>query len=228
MSDEAKTPASIGVSPKYTAAHLADDSIESKIDVFEDQIRGWVLQQAATLLSDKQPTRDHAGIAVLMLLLPYFEQIACFIEGASSKNKSREFFGIGIVAVFPRFRDELRSDAQEPRLKDPDAAHEKIVDVLYSEARCGLFHEGMIRGQILVARPDAQSGGASPFGVMIDADGDVGSIVFFPRGLLNSIAAHLDRYVDRLRDPKETTVRERFAAFWKDRVPTKPIVLPPT
>ena len=63
----------IAVSPNFTAAKLQNPTIDDKIDVFEDQVYGWVLNHAKVLASSRNPERRHCGIAVLMLAGSYFD-----------------------------------------------------------------------------------------------------------------------------------------------------------
>ena len=57
------------ISPNFTAEKLEDDrdTIENRIDVYEDRIRGWLLRWAEYLNSVNVDDRRHAGFAVLSL-----------------------------------------------------------------------------------------------------------------------------------------------------------------
>ena len=69
---------------------------KTDIDVFEDQIRGWLFAPARTLRTD-----PHAGVALLLLLTPYFEMAASFLKGQESKSKSTRFLRFGLRNVLP-------------------------------------------------------------------------------------------------------------------------------
>jgi len=207
------------VSPRFAAGKLQGaPTLEDKIDVFEDQVTGWVLNHASALDAGNYALREHSGIAILMLVTPYFEQIASYLRGEDSNGHSGEFFRHGVRAVFPNMDDQFRTQG----VRDPAAAAEAVMGVLYSEVRCGLFHEAMIRGRILIRRDTAS------LGVMIERDtGEIGAVVVDPFLLLGNVRAHFEGYICRLRDPAEHELRRNFEAFWNIRMARPAAVLPP-
>ncbi len=126
----------IKVSPKFTSDYL-DGTVEKTVDVFEDRVNGWFLDWAEKI---NHPTSEyeHAGFAVLNLVLSYFEYIMIFKRGASSDGKSSKFFADGIKDVFPKFKSWNNADSKD------------FLDTLYKHARCGLYHAGMTREKILL------------------------------------------------------------------------------
>src|SRR6266567_2450846 len=108
----------IAISPHYTPKKLQTGSINDKIDVFEDQITGWLIQPAKKMLGEQ-----HAGYAILTLCLSYFEPIGQFLDGG--RGKSGQQFTRGLEHVF------------SGQKLTPKTAHE-----LYDQLRCGMFHQG--------------------------------------------------------------------------------------
>jgi len=104
------------------------DSID-KVKIYERQVSDWFLKPAQNL--DKYKNQNK-GFIILMICLSYIEGAEEYKTGESSRNKSKEFFRNGLNRIFPgRFtEDELNR--------------------FYGEARCGLFHNGMVRGQIII------------------------------------------------------------------------------
>ena len=83
------------ISPNYTSEKLEDPSIEDKIDVFEDRMKGWLFAPMKKLLG--QP---HDRIASLCLQTTYFEGIWSYLVGKKSQGHSKEFFINGFYDVF--------------------------------------------------------------------------------------------------------------------------------
>jgi hypothetical protein len=107
-----------------------NDTIENRIDVYEDRVRGWLVRWADYLNSVKIDDRKHAGFAVLHLSLAYFEAFAIFLRGREApRGKSFEFFRVGMLEVFPEFK--------------VDAYRESILRILWQDGRNGLFHRGL-------------------------------------------------------------------------------------
>jgi hypothetical protein len=207
----------IAVSPSFTAQKLENPGIEDKIDVFEDQVNGWVLSHAKVLASEKNPYRRHCGIAVLMIAGSYFESLASFLRGESSDGKSKQFFAIGLQNVFP----DILKAAGEEKTADPDKVFSDFAGTFYAELRCGLFHEAMIRGRIFIA-PASELVGNTGLAAVIDTRAHkLATIVIDPERFLSHVANHFADYVQKLRDPSQVELRRNFEAAWDGRL-TRP------
>src|SRR5262245_37581457 len=76
------------VSPNFDNTKLSSGKIEDKIDVFEDQMRGWMLLHAKGLCSEQYTFRHQAGFAVLTIVSTYFEPIESYYSGRQSDRRS--------------------------------------------------------------------------------------------------------------------------------------------
>lgn len=104
-------------------------NVNHKILIYERQVKGWFINQAENLIKYKSQDK---GFIVLMICLSYIEGVEEYKTGQNSQNRSREFFINSINKIFPnKFQNSEISE-------------------LYREARCGLFHNGMVRGQIVI------------------------------------------------------------------------------
>ena len=184
------------ISPHYTHGHLNDDVFESRVAVYEDQVRGWFLDQARIL----ERNSNHAGFVLLLVVLSYVEGHAIFMRGEDSKDRSKEFFREGFKNVF---------NPTGPST----AAIDWAIDTLYSEVRCGLFHTGMTRGKVILS-------GAfdSPVSIEGDQTQQDAILKINPHKMLDRIEVHLSDYVTRLRNPEEQTMRYNFDKAWKLRM----------
>lgn len=185
------------VSPRFRASELAGASIERKVDAFEDQMRGWLLAHARVVADNPSSSGQHAGFAILALCLVYVESIACFLRGETSDNKSREFFDLGLMAVFP---DLNQTDLAA-------FSHE-----FYRQVRCGLLHQGLTRGQVGITR-----GAAAALTVSLDASEALQQAIIDPWLFLNHVEAHFSGYAGRLREPSETGLRAAFEKWFDSR-----------
>jgi hypothetical protein len=211
------------VSPAYTVDKLRSGKLEDKIDVFEDQIQGWFFGPAKELTGDEQ-----AGIAILNLVVPYFEMIACYRAGEDSRQRERDFFKDGLIEVFPQI-----ASAASQFGENPEKVLEKMVGAIWKDLRCGLFHAATIRGRVVI-EPDP----VSEIGWVVDRETREILCVFIdPRRFLDATMRHFRGYLAELRDPVNTKTRERFEKLWDSRVggpaplsspnkvPNRPIVL---
>jgi hypothetical protein len=185
------------ISPSFRAEklHGANDTIENRIAVYEDRLRGWLVRWAEHLNDVRIDERRHAGFAVVQLALAYFEPLTAFLRGQdTAPKKAAEFFRAGVLEVFP----ELAGD------DDKDS----ILEILCKDARTRLFHDGVALKRL---RLEDDPDGNRAF--RYDAAARVLSVC--RHNLVRRIAAHLDRYVERLRDPSQGVMRGNFQKAWE-------------
>jgi hypothetical protein len=206
------------VSPKFKNNKLQNASISDKIDVFEDQMTGWLFaHHARALCSDKYTGQDQAGFAVVSLLSPYFEATESYHVGLESKGRSKEFFRKGFLRVFYDFAASLKK-ANYPA---PDQLAEELVNNIYEEMRCGLAHEALTKSRVILRSDTA------PLGLMIETStGALGSIIIDPAKFLDSVEGHFQEHVKLLRNPTEVQLRANFEKFFDLRI-SRPSAIPP-
>jgi hypothetical protein len=111
------------------------------IDVFEGQIKEWILGFARHL-AHEHGQREHAGIAVLLLTSSVLEPLGGVLPLGKRRKNSESKFCNGFVRVFP----------EVPGSKDAWQVGERVCDLL----RHGLFHEAFIKaGVVLTSQDDA-------------------------------------------------------------------------
>src|SRR5258708_2440380 len=172
------------VSPRYRSSELASGKVNA-IDVFEDQVKGWVLAFAKRLTSE-----EHSGVAVTMLCTSYFEWIESFRRGKDSRKGSEEFFKSTFQRLFP----EIASSAAAV-----DAA-----DILYHDLRCGLYHEGLMRGRIVFQRE----------GEAIEIRNSPPQVVINANAFLDTVVTDFDQYLDQLRGRTACELKSNFETMW--------------
>jgi len=166
----------LSISPNYTSEKLENPSIEDKIDVFEDRLKGWLFTQIKTLLSE-----PHDRIASVCLQTIYFESIWSYLTGKNSKGRSKEFFINGFYDVFKITKQD------EGLLK-------KAAQILYEDIRCGFFHDGIFRDRIfLVDRGFALEITVPKKKGILDIHGQIESIMIDPRLFFDAIEKHFGR-----------------------------------
>jgi hypothetical protein len=104
-------------------------NIDHKITIYERQVKDWFLIPATNLTKYKNKNK---GFIVLMICLSYLEGIEQYRKGQNSNGQSKFFFVSVMERIYP-------NKFQNHELED-----------FYSEARCGLFHNGMVRGRIII------------------------------------------------------------------------------
>lgn len=190
----AELPESL-ISPNYGAAKLDLPTIEDLVDVFEDRVTGWLFSPIRALLP-----RPSMWVPALGLSLTYFEPIASYRRGEESHGASGEFFREGFVDVF-------RSSEHDPALLD------RIASVLYQDARCGFFHDAMLRDRIYVG-----TASDSPLHVTVplrdgapDPEAEIQSVLIELNRFMEYVEGHFTSYLARLRDSSNVEEREAFS-----------------
>jgi hypothetical protein len=159
------------------------DQLDGKIIIYQRQVEGWFFEPADCLLKQ---VGTQASFIVLSICLSYLEAAQQYKEGKSSRNNSKDFF-------LRAFQDVFSSSEME----------DKFAILLYKEGRCGLFHDGMTRGQIAY---DMKLDKA--FKVINNGDLDI--IFFHPKYCLEGVKAHFADYISKLKNEEEVTLRNKF------------------
>lgn len=114
---------------KRTNESLDPKDPHHKIKIYKRQVYDWFLTPATNLVKYKPKNK---GFIVLMICLSHLEGVEQLRRGRSSRGRSEEFFIQAMGRLYP---SEFRNDQ---------------LANFYKEARCGLFHDGMTRGMIIV------------------------------------------------------------------------------
>ncbi|MPM84312.1 hypothetical protein SDC9_131383 [bioreactor metagenome] len=122
---------------------------------------------------------EHKGFIVLMSCISYFEGVEQYKIGISSNRNSRRTFINAINRVYPN-----KFTNQE-------------IGRLYSQARCGLFHDGMVKGQIIIRNSYEETIKITNNDIFIN-----------PKKLLKDICVDFENYLETLRNDHEA--REKF------------------
>lgn len=156
---------------------LNPNETDDKIYIYERQVNGWFLERATRLVSS-----NNNGFIVLMVCLSYLEGVEQYITGQTSNRRSSEFFRNSMHRIYPeRFSDEE-------------------LNSFYSEARCGLFHNGMVSGKILISLEYETS-------VSIP---DNETIQINQKKFLIDLKKDFKDYISLLRDKSNIELRENF------------------
>ena len=155
---------------------------KSDIDLVEDQLRGWLFEPAHQLASNHQ-----AGPAILTIVTPYFEAVACYLRGTSSRGRESEFLRFGLSQAVA-------------------GASAEAIDNYVTQVRNGLLHEAIFRRVVL----HHAAGQLPKFGLACD------QLCVDPWWLLQKADEHFAGYFVQLRRG-ETHVLEPFNAFMQLR-----------
>lgn len=112
-------------------SELDPTNILDKIKIYERQVKGWFLEPTLRMVKYKP---ENKGFLVLMSCLSYFEGVEQYRTGISSQGNSQRTFINAMNRLYP------------------GQFSENQIRRLYNQARCGLFHDGMTKGQIIINR----------------------------------------------------------------------------
>ncbi len=164
-------------------------TVEQKIDIFYEQVQGWQLHIADLIANGGTPLGSnakvqpipHSGFAVLQICLSYFETIGKYRALTNGKDGAQ--FKAGAQEVFPELQ------------KVPNDVRDKLLDVLYRDARCGLYHNSRTCRGIGLGQP--LNGGAMAY------DPQAQVLLISPERLPNVLKRHLEHYRIEPVKPKQ-------------------------
>lgn len=160
-------------------------TLEKKIEVFAARVEGWQLNIAWEL---REREIAHRGFAQLHILLSYFEMIAKYRYGHTTRS-SKAHFRQGFLEVFPLL-EELNDDQFEP-----------IIDLMYANVRSGMYHTGLV-GQNVILTGEITS--------PLEFNTSTGILHVNPDRLTDTLFRHFGKYKEQLANPDEKEIRENF------------------
>lgn len=155
--------------------------INHKIIIYERQVSEWFLNRASDLIRV-----DGNGFVVLMICMAYLEGVEQYRCGESSANRnSSSFFIRAIKQLYPnQYNDnELRK--------------------LYRQSRCGLFHNGMVGGDMIIN---------NEFACSVEFIGE--DIKVNPQKLLRDVKEDFREYINTLMNEDNIEIRSSFDSMF--------------
>ena len=102
--------------------------VGTKITIYEREVQEWFLNPATQLLSENS---FNNSFIVLMVCMSYIEGVEQYKTGVESSRRSKECFIDSVNRLYP------------------DEFTDRELGKLYSKSRCGLFHNGMVKGGVI-------------------------------------------------------------------------------
>jgi hypothetical protein len=198
------------ISPIHTNTYLtASSTTDDRINVFEAQLQGWTIDQADVLGSSMNPCEQHAGYALLMICCAYFETLESVYQGQPSPpRKSKEYFRAGFTRVFGDVRTQ--AFAIKATQAEADQLVSELVDELYDEVRCGLYHRLTTKNRVSITKD-----GPTVAFEMDTSGSTLAYITLNPWKVRDEIALHFRRLLSDLRDTSNTALRTSFDSFFQ-------------
>ena len=194
------------IGPHYTSdiIDLGTASLEDRIALFEDRVRGYFTTPTRLLVR----IYENSVFLVLLVVSMCVEWIEVFHQGQSSRGRSKEFFKSGFQRIFnPSPPDNVPEDQF---VEDLDS----ILDEVYSQVRSGLVHTGTTRSKVLITAQIRE-----PMRVDFNkTTGVVEGMQINPHMALLSVEFYLSEYCTKLRDPENKDLRQKFDQAWLDLV----------
>jgi hypothetical protein len=167
---------------------LDPSNLDDKIIIYERQVKGWFLEPARLMLMG---LGEKASFVVLATCFSHLEGIEQCRQVLSSEYRSKQVFKSSFRRVFS---DLLLDDNQ--------------LNTLYYQGRCGLFHDGMTRSDVIYDMDLTTA-----FSVV--NNGDLDRIYFHPFYLLESIEQDFDQYISELKSKQDNELRKNFHDRYK-------------
>lgn len=173
-------------------SHVSNDTldlsdIKTKILIYEDRVKTWFLEIAESLKKDNE-----AGFVILSIAIAYIEGNQQFRDGKSSHNQSKKFFIKGMRRIFDK--------ANVP---------ESILKSYYDQIRCGLFHDGMTKKNVVISGEFP-----NPINYIGNQNGQGGLIKINPHKFLDKIKEDFEEYVSQLKDGSVPEIVRNFETRW--------------
>lgn len=168
-----------------TGEKLDPKNIDDKIKIYEREVKEWFLDIALELI---RSNAFNNAFIVLMICMAYFEGVEQYKTGVISSSRSKDCFKDSIKRLYPQ------------KFQDTE------INKLYDKSRCGLFHNGMVKGGVIFH---------DSFNEAIEFSDNGDSIKINPERLLEDIKNDFELYLNELKDHRNTTTRKNFDRIFK-------------
>lgn len=148
---------------------LDPNNVDHKIIIYEREVQEWFLSPATMLLDENS---FNNSFIVLMVCMSYIEGVEQYKTGVDSNRRSKDCFVDSLQRLYP------------------DKFLERDIKKLYTKSRCGLFHNGMVKGGVAFS---------SMYVDVIEFRDGGETIRINPRLLLDDIKADFTAYIRELR-----------------------------
>lgn len=166
----------IAIDEKNENLELDPTTIDNKIIIYERQVKGWFLNRATNYLRG-----NDNGFIILMICMSYLEGAEQYRQGRSSNGRSRKIFVQALQKLYP------------------NEYSKNNLALLYTESRCGLFHNGMVGGKIIIK--DSYPSALKFRGTDIEIS---------PKKLLADIKDDFKEYIEDLKNEDNINLRNNF------------------
>jgi hypothetical protein len=191
------------ISPHYRhdQIDLETASIDDRIALFEDRIRGYITTPCRLLVN----SYENSTFLIILAVFSCVELIEVLNRGVSSRYKSQEFFKSGFRRVYKIQRPKhLSAKLFETRM-------EAILDDFYVQVRCGLMHVAATRSKVIWSKELK-----APIAIKYDEVEDhVDAIVINPARCLLNLDVYVSEFCRDLRSNNNAELRNRFDQGWK-------------
>jgi hypothetical protein len=164
------------LSPKHDHADFpGGPNYGAKVEIFECAVIGWQLGIADHVINGCEDTQAiaHSGFAALSIIASYPEMYWQYTRNEDSRGISNRAWREAFVEMFGLDESESVRSA---------------VDLVYRQLRCGLFHDGRTRANVLLS-----AGFERPIAIEDDV------VLVNPHSLMPAILEHFREYIARLR-----------------------------
>lgn len=171
----------IAIDQRNDESRLDPNNVDDKITIYEREVTGWFLEPALKLLAED--SFQNAFIA-LMVCMSYLEGVEQYKTGVGSNRRSKDCFVESLERLYP------------------EQFQKRDLEKLYSKSRCGLFHNGMVKGGVTFS---------SKYDDAISFENNAETIKINPRLLLQRVCKDFSTYISELRSEEQPEViRDNF------------------
>jgi hypothetical protein len=118
----------VAIDERNDNERLDPENIVTKIRIYEREVTEWFLTPATNLLNQNG---SNNSFVVLMICMSYIEGVEQYKTGVGSNRRSKECFIDSLNRLYPNKYSTIE------------------IGNLYSKSRCGLFHNGMVKGGVV-------------------------------------------------------------------------------
>ena len=173
------------VSPNFDIEYLRKGGDAAKIGVYEDRVKGWIIEQAEFVAKN-----SGSGFAELLIILSFFEGHARYLPDSPSGSGRR--FKHVVKKVFPNL-EHL-------------AIASRVLKYLWEDGRCGLYHGGITGDKITIS--------GRGYAIAVLKEDNNYRLDINPGRFVKSVKEYFESFIRELRVKDNKVLRRHFFSIF--------------
>ncbi|PFS47133.1 hypothetical protein [Bacillus cereus] len=179
---------------------------QTAIEIFKERIEGRFLKVSKKLLKECEGDESlSTAFSVMTLNCLLIETLQQFYEGFDETPSPNQASFVNFLMNSPYFNESLKSYQRRHKNELGNGFNQDTAKHFYKNVRCGLLHQAQTKKNAVISYYTPH---------MVDTETYNGWVLYDVKKITESLEKEFKRYIERLKDPVQKEVRDKFCGKW--------------